>query len=126
MISGSKVREIKRATVHSCREKIRKARAQLELTLAIVSAKKDFLSVSTARGDLRKTVGLILDEDRYLTNWNEEKAETSNALFALAFNINDSSWVAGPVSWRDTIHDYGSMICGHHKCKRIVASAQCS
>lgn len=66
----------------------------------------------------------MLDEDSYLTHWNEEKAETSDPLFALAFNINDSSWVLGPVSWRDVTHDEGSMICAHQKCERTVASAQ--
>lgn len=70
---------MKRATVHSCREKIRKAKAQLELTLAIVSAKNDFFKYVNSERRCKENVGLIFGEDGYLTNWNEEKAEASNA-----------------------------------------------
>lgn len=73
------------------------------MTLAIVVSdnKKGFFKCVNSERRPKENVGLILDEDSYLTNWNEEKAETSNPLFAPAYSINDSSWVAGPVSWRD-------------------------
>ena len=58
---GQASQEEYRAVVRICREKTRKAKAQLELKLAgVVSDNKGFLSMLIARRDLKKTL------DRYL------------------------------------------------------------
>lgn len=90
-----------RAAVCIYREKIREAKALLELTLAIVLTdnKKDLKHVNSKRMSKEDTV-LILDEDDHLANRDEEKT----CLFSTSvFSISDRSWVM----WSSELQDHG-------------------
>ncbi|KAK4823199.1 hypothetical protein QYF61_027208 [Mycteria americana] len=85
-----------RAVVRICREKTRKARAQLELKLASVVSdnKRGFFKYVNSKRRSKENIRLILVEDGDLTNRDEEKAEAFNAVFASVFNTTDTPWAA--------------------------------
>ncbi|KAK4829953.1 hypothetical protein QYF61_008084 [Mycteria americana] len=78
MVSGSKVRLRRKVTavVCLCREKTRKAKAQLELKLAsvVLDNKKGFFKYVNSRRRSEENIGQILVEDGHLSNMDEEKA----------------------------------------------------
>ena len=93
---GQALQEEYRAVVHICREKTRKAKAQLELKLASVVSnnKKGFFKNINGKRRSKENVGPILVEDGHLTNRDEEKAEAFNTFFASVFNNTDRPWTA--------------------------------
>ncbi|KAK4806869.1 LOW QUALITY PROTEIN: hypothetical protein QYF61_012590 [Mycteria americana] len=103
---GQASQEDYRAVVHICREKTRKAKAQLELKLARVVSdnKKGFFKYVITKRRSKENIGLILMG--HLTNRDEEKAEALNIFFASVFNNTDRPWAARPSESED--HDCGS------------------
>lgn len=65
-----------RAAVYDCRKKMRKAKAQLELTLGTLGSddKKAFFNVNSRKRSM-ENIALILGEDGRLTSKEEENAE---------------------------------------------------
>ena len=71
-----------------CREKIRKAKAQLELNLDIkVKDNNKYLYkyINSKRRD-RENLHPLLDAEGNLLNKDQDKAEVLNAIFASVFN----------------------------------------
>ncbi|GAB0209633.1 mitochondrial enolase superfamily member 1 [Grus japonensis] len=91
---GQASQEDYRAVVRICREKTRKAKAQLELKLASVVSdnKKVFFKYVNSKRRSKENIGAILVEDAHLTNRDEEKVEAFNVVFASVFNNIDSPW----------------------------------
>ncbi|KAK4833057.1 hypothetical protein QYF61_027719 [Mycteria americana] len=88
------LQEYYRAVVCICREKMRKAKAQLELKLAsAVSDKNSFFKYVNSKMSSKENTGLILVEDGHLTNRVEDKMGAFNAFFASDFNT-DRPWDA--------------------------------
>ncbi|GAB0205816.1 hypothetical protein GRJ2_003047200 [Grus japonensis] len=77
-----------------CREKIRAAKAQLELKLAstVGDNKKGFFKYVNNKRKTRENIGSLLDKNGHLTNRDIDKAETFNAFFASVFNTDDGLW----------------------------------
>ncbi|GAB0204308.1 mitochondrial enolase superfamily member 1 [Grus japonensis] len=77
-----------------CREKIRVAKAQLELKLAstVGDNKKGFFKYVNNKRRTRENIGSLLNENGHLTNRDIDKAETFNAAFASVFNTDDGLW----------------------------------
>ena len=75
--------------VRMCREKIRKAKAQLELNLA-TGAKKDqeilYKHISSKRRT-KENLYSLLDEAGNVTTEDKEKAEVLNAFFNLSLKV---------------------------------------
>ncbi|KAK4822413.1 hypothetical protein QYF61_015160 [Mycteria americana] len=93
---GQASQEDYRAVVRICREKTRKAKAELELKLASVVSdnKKGFFKYVNSKRRSKENIGQILVEDGDLTNRNEEKVEAFNVVFASIFNNIDRPWAA--------------------------------
>jgi len=76
-----------RGLVRSCREEIRKTKAQLELRQATVvrNNKKCFYKYINNKKRTKKSLQPLLDVRGNITNKGEEKAEVLNAFFASVF-----------------------------------------
>ena len=71
-----------------CREKIRKAEAQLELNLAtkVRESSKYFYKYISSKRRARDDLHSLLDAEGNLVTKDQDKAEVLNALFASVFN----------------------------------------
>ncbi|KAK4832384.1 hypothetical protein QYF61_022239 [Mycteria americana] len=81
-----------RDCVKSCREKIRKAKAQLELNLAIAvrDNKKCFYKYINNKKRAKENLPPLLDVGENIATKDEEKAEGLNAFFPSVFNSQTS------------------------------------
>ncbi|KAF1534907.1 hypothetical protein FQV19_0007770, partial [Eudyptula minor] len=85
-----------RDLVRSCREEMRKAKAQLERNLAAVvkDNKKSFYKYNNDKKRAKETLHPLLDAGGNVVTKDEEKAEVLNAFFASVFN-NQSGYSQG-------------------------------
>ena len=86
--------------VKMCREKIRKAKAQLELKLAagVKGNKKLFYKYINSKRRTRENLHSLLDEAGNVTTENKEKAEILNAFFTPVFKSQTSYSQGTPLS----------------------------
>ncbi|GAB0208240.1 mitochondrial enolase superfamily member 1 [Grus japonensis] len=89
---GQATQEEYRDLVRSCRGKIRKAKAQLELNLATVvrDNKKCFYKYINNKKRAKENLHPLLDVEGNIATKDEEKAEVLNAFFASVFNSQTS------------------------------------
>jgi len=85
---GQVTQEEYRGLIRSCREEIRKAKAQLELRLATVvrNNKKSFYKCINNKKRVKESLHPLLDMRGNIANKDEEKAEVLNACFTSVFN----------------------------------------
>jgi len=85
---GQATQEEYKGLVRSCREEIRKAKAQLELRLATVvrNNKKCFYKYINNKKRANESLHPLLDARGNIVNKDEEKAEVLHAFFASVFN----------------------------------------
>ncbi|GAB0185981.1 mitochondrial enolase superfamily member 1 [Grus japonensis] len=85
-----------RKIVQAARDRVRKAKALIELHLArdVKGNKKSFYGYVSDKRKTRENVGLLWKEMRDLVTWDMEKAEVLNDLFALVFPGKGSSHTA--------------------------------
>ena len=78
--------------VKMCREKIRKAKAQLELNLAagVKRSKKLFYKYINSKRRTRENLHSLLNEAGNVTTEDKEKAEVLNAFFMSVFKSQTS------------------------------------
>ncbi|KAK4830657.1 hypothetical protein QYF61_012537 [Mycteria americana] len=89
---GQATQEDYKDVVRLCREKIRRAKAQLELSLAtaIKDNKKCFYKCISNKRRAKENPHPLLDVGRNIVTKDEEKAEGLNAFFASVFNSKTS------------------------------------
>ncbi|KFQ03373.1 hypothetical protein N329_05067, partial [Haliaeetus albicilla] len=88
---GQATQEEYRDLVRSCREEIRKAKAQLELNLAtIVRDNKKCFYKYVNNKTAKENICPLLDTEGNIATRDEEKAEVLNAFFASVFNRETS------------------------------------
>ncbi|GAB0210105.1 hypothetical protein GRJ2_003476300 [Grus japonensis] len=89
---GQATQEEYRDLVRSCRDKIRKAKAQLELNLATVvrDNKKCFYKYISNKKRAKENLHPLLDAEGNMATKDGEKAEVLNAFFASVFNSQTS------------------------------------
>jgi len=85
---GQATQEEYRGLVRSCREEIRKAKAQLELSLATVvrDHKKCFYKYVNHKKRANESLHPLLNARGDIVNKDDEKAEVLNAFFDSVFN----------------------------------------
>jgi len=85
---GQATQEEHRGLVRSCREELRKAKAQLELRLATVVRhnKKCFYKYIGNKKRAKENLHPLLDVRGNIVNKDEEKVEVLKAFFASVFN----------------------------------------
>lgn len=115
-----------RAAVHICREKTRKAKAQLELTLATVVSdnKKGFFKYVQSKRRSNENTVLILGDNGHLTNKEEKIAEhLMYFLFVCLFQYLTVThlWLSEAQSWRTMTGGALTSISGNQNCKGIAA-----
>ena len=86
--------------VKMCREKIRKAKAQLELNLAagVKGNKKLFYKYINSKRRTRENLRSLLDEAGNVTTGDKEKADVLNAFFTSVFKSQTSYPQVSPLS----------------------------
>ena len=86
--------------VKMCREKIRKAKAQLELNLAagVKGNKKLFYKYINSKRRTRENLHSLLDEAGNVTTEDKEKADILNAFFTSVFKSQTSYRQVSPLS----------------------------
>ncbi|PKU39068.1 rna-directed dna polymerase from mobile element jockey-like [Limosa lapponica baueri] len=96
MKKGQATQQDYKGVVKLCREKIRKAKAQLELDLAldVKNNKKNFYKYINSKKRAQESLHSLLDMGGNVVTKDEEKAEVPNAFFASVF----SSGVGCPLS----------------------------
>jgi len=89
---GQATQEKFRALIRSCREEIRKAKAQLKLRLTTVvrDNKKCFYKYINNKKRVIESLHPLLDMRGNIVNKDEEKTEILNAFFASVFNSQTS------------------------------------
>jgi len=99
---GQVSQEEYRGLVRSCREEIRKAKAQLELRLATVlrDNKNFFYRYINNNKRAKESLHPLRDAEGKYCNKDEEKAEVLSASFASVFNRLVIPRVASPQSWK--------------------------
>ncbi|GAB0177896.1 hypothetical protein GRJ2_000254900 [Grus japonensis] len=100
---GQATREDYRDAAHLCGEKIRAAKAQLELKLAstVGDNKKGFFKYANNKRRTRDNIGSLLDENGHLTNRDIDKAEISLMLSSpLSSTLMMGSGTPVAPSWR--------------------------
>ena len=97
---GRATRKEYKEVVKMCREKIRKAKAQLELNLAagVKGNKKLFYKYINSKRRTRENLHSLLDEAGIVTTEDKEKADVLNAFFTSVFKRQTSYPQVSPLS----------------------------
>ncbi|KAK4831532.1 LOW QUALITY PROTEIN: hypothetical protein QYF61_018134, partial [Mycteria americana] len=99
---GQATQENFKDVVRLCRDKIRRAKAQLELHLATATIKNVSVNTLTKKGGLRRISTLYWMQGGNIVTKDEEKAEVLNAILASVFNSKSScSWGTQPPQLED-------------------------